>query len=202
MVARFGTADWTAVWDVVTTWDWNTIWTAVGALATAAAAYLIYLAGKQLRFEAWLKAQEVFVEGQFTQARTRLFRHLQETDSTWSPTDEEDGLLVCRRLDEICRLAPYFAFTKAGGENVILDAWDEPIGNSWGLLEPLLTAEREKVNSMKKWEGFRSLGCKAVDRLSSAQRDRLQATATRLSPQVRQLLLKAPNTSLPPAGAA
>lgn len=113
------------IWDVVSAWDWNTIWTAIGALATAAAAYLIYFAGKQLRFEAWLRAQEIFVEKEFTEARTRLFRHIEESGSTWSPKDEEDGLLVCRRLDEICRLAPYFAFTQSGGDEVILQAWDE-----------------------------------------------------------------------------
>lgn len=109
---------------------------------------------------------------------------------------------MCRKLDEICRLAPYFAFTKSGGEEVILDAWDEPIGNSWGLLEPLLTAEREKVKSEKKWEGFKSLGGKALNRLSSVQRDRVTSTALRLSPQIRQLLLGSAPPSLPPAGAA
>jgi len=165
-------------------WDWlgalwdclgklltdATFWTAVGALATIAAAFGIYLAGVQLRFDAWLKAQEIFVDEKFTKARGRVFRHLGSQPASLDLEDQEAGMLVCRRLDEFCRLAPYFAIHKSKARDVVLEVWDVPLGRLWGLLAPLVRAERDKVDWQKKWNSFQDLGGVALSRLSASIR--------------------------------
>src|SRR2546426_9529767 len=110
--------------------DWNTIWTAVGALATIAAVVAVYFAGRQLRLDAWLKAQEVWVGDEFTKARGRVFRHLRGPEASWDREDQEAGLLVCRRTDEFCRLSPYFAVFEYRAREEVLKVWDDPLGKS------------------------------------------------------------------------
>ena len=175
-------------------------WAGVSALATVAAAVGIVLAIKQLRFDAWLKAQEIFVHDDFTNARGRIFRHLQQTSANWDLEDRIAGMLVCRRLDELCRLTPYFAFRKRQARNVVLDTWVVPLGRLWALLAPLVAAERDKVAWQQKWNAFEVLGREALCRLSS-ERSTLDAIAKRLEPEIRRVHGVPPRSSLP-SGAA
>ena len=50
-------------------WNWDLIWTAVGAIASAIGAGAILFAVFQLRFDAWLKEQEAFTDENFVNAR-------------------------------------------------------------------------------------------------------------------------------------
>lgn len=172
--------------------DWNTIWTALGAIATAIAVLALFLAARQLRFDAWVKAQEIFVEAEFVKARGRVLRHLGKDELAWDKTDEEAGLLVCRRMDEFCRLAPYFASSEAKGQEEVLKVWDNPLGKSWKLLAPLVDEERKKVEWNKKWSAFAYLGDKAFGRLLQQQEtEKVEAIAARLDEQIRTVF-KAP----------
>ena len=51
----------------------DTFWSALSALATLVGAAAILFAARQLRFEAWLKAQDIWVSNDFTVARGKLF---------------------------------------------------------------------------------------------------------------------------------
>jgi hypothetical protein len=50
------------------------LWSAVSAIATVVAAGGILFAFFQLRFDAWLKAQELFTDEKFTSARGLILR--------------------------------------------------------------------------------------------------------------------------------
>ncbi len=171
--------------------DWNTFWTAAGALATMGTGLAVYYAAIQLRFEAWLKAQEIWVDKDFTDARGRLFRHLREPNSAWTQDDQQDALLVCRRTDEFCRLAPFFAFTKRGGRRRILKVWFDPIAKSWRLLKALVEQERSNVGWNTKWAVFQEFGERAYAKLAKEERSKLDSTAARLAPQITQFMLPA-----------
>lgn len=177
-------------------------WAGIGALATVAAAVGIVLAVKQLRFNAWLKAQEIFVDEKFVEARGRIFRHLEPQAFTWDSDDQDAGLLVCRRLDELSRLAPYFAFRKSRGREVVLEVWAVPLGRLWGLLDPLVDAERDKVNWQTKWNAFEELGGEALRRLSPKEQHTLEQVSERLKPAIRQLRGVEPSPPAVSGGAA
>ena len=52
-----------------------TFWTAVGAISAVIATRMIYLAKRQLEFSCWLKAQEVFTNDKFVEARKKILQH-------------------------------------------------------------------------------------------------------------------------------
>ncbi|HXQ32869.1 MAG TPA: hypothetical protein VN843_02485, partial [Anaerolineales bacterium] len=56
------------------------------------------------------------------------------------------------------RLAPYFSFTKSRGQQVALEVWGDPLGKAWGLLSPLVVAERNFVDWQTKWDAFEISG--------------------------------------------
>ena len=143
----------------------GTFWSAVGAIATMFAVAGIFQAAKQLRFDAWLKAQEIFTS--FTDSRTKVYAHLAKPTEVWSPPDKEEGLLVCRKLDELCHLAPYL------GRGKILDAWGNPLATSWVLLKWLVQQERDKSSWPTKWAAFERLGEKALEAVHMPQRQKL-----------------------------
>ena len=164
-----------------------TIWTAVGALATVTAAFGIFFAGRQLRFAAWAKTQEIFVEEKFVKARGRVFKHLQQPTLEWNVEAQDAGFQVCRRMDEVCRLAPYFAFTPWTAQKTFLEVFDDPLAKSWAPLQPLVIAERDMVGWKTKWDSFEKLGGAALNRLPREKREDLNKTSTRLGPQIKLL---------------
>ena len=173
--------------------QWITFWTAVGAvamvlgaIATSAAVLGILIAARQLRFEAWLKAQEVWVQKDFVRARGRIFSHITKPHD-WDADDQEAALEVCRRMDEFCRLAPYFSFTESRGDEIVLDVWHNPLGKSWLLLQPLVVTERDVVEWQTKWDAFEHLGKAAAGRLTDDTRTKLETLVKRLGPAMEQL---------------
>lgn len=131
-------------------------WTAIGALATVVGAAAIVFAARQLRFEAWLKAQEIWVSDDFTAARGKIFSRLENLQQPWTPDDKVLGLIVCRRVDEFVRLAPYL------GERRILRVWGDPLAKAWLVLKPLVREERNKTVWPTKWDAFERIGTKAL----------------------------------------
>lgn len=90
--------------------DWGTIWSAVSAIATTVAVtfavWAIYEARRQLWLNAWLKAQEIFTEEKFTEARSKIFSRLENAKQSWTKQEEEEAKLVCRKMSELADLVP------------------------------------------------------------------------------------------------
>ena len=53
--------------------EWSTVWSAAGAIATAVGATAIIFASNQLRFDAWLKAHEIWNTQDFLDKRSRVY---------------------------------------------------------------------------------------------------------------------------------
>jgi hypothetical protein len=149
------------------------LWAAITALATVVATAAIFCAARQLRFNAWLKAQEIFVREEFTDARGRVLRHLQDLNAEWDSNDRKAAYEVCRRMDEFCRLSPYFALTKRRGQKKVLKVWADPIAKSWALLRLLVEGERLKVGWPTKWDAFEKHGEAALKKIPKDQREKL-----------------------------
>lgn len=134
----------------------GTFWSAVSALATLAGVAAILFAARQLRFEAWLKAQEIWVLDDFTADRGKVFVRLDNLSQVWTPEDEALGLKTCRRVDEFVRLAPYL------GKRRMLRVWGDPLAKAWLVLEPLVRLERDRTAWPAKWDAFERFGTKAL----------------------------------------
>jgi len=171
--------------------DWSTTWAAIGALATVAAVVGIYLTARQLRFDAWLKAQEIWTDDIFIAARGRVFRHLDHPQITWNSDEKDQALLACRRAEEFCHLAPYFALTPARGRRKILQLWADPLAKLWAILEPLVKEERDRASWPEKWSTFETLGKSALAAIPETQRRRVE-TAVAAGSQYR------PDSPMPP----
>jgi hypothetical protein len=146
----------------------------VSAIATAAATAAIFFAIRQLRFEAWVKAQEVFTHGDFTDARGTIFARLDkdedcEWNDGWSADEKRAAMIVCRKMDEFCRLVPYLGLVPWLGRRRALAVWDDPIAKAWFLLKPLVRAEQQRWP--RKWNAFQKLGSTALNRLARQGRD-------------------------------
>jgi len=133
-----------------------TFWSAVGAIATLAGVGAIFYASRQLRFEAWLKAQEIWVLEEFVQDRGKVFARLDNLEQPWLKEDRAIGLRVCRRVDEFVRLAPYL------GRRRMLAVWGDPLAKAWIVLHTLVDEERKDSGWQTKWDAFEKLGRKAL----------------------------------------
>ena len=136
-------------------WDWDTLWAAVGAIATLLGVLAIRCAVDQLRFAAWLEAQEVFTDKAFVEARERVFAHFDDRNTPWPVPEGDDELTVCRKMNEMAHLFPFVGQEKA-------PEWGNPIAKAWLLLEPTVANERKKSHWPDKWKAFETTGKKAV----------------------------------------
>jgi len=131
--------------------------TAVAALLGAVAVGFV---AQQLWFAAWTRAQEIFVDGDFTRARGKVYARIPrdaEVESEWTP----DDYMVCRKMDQLARLAPYLGIFGLG-ERLVLKTWRDPLAKSWIVLHSLVREEREKTPGWQKWDAFERLGKKAM----------------------------------------
>lgn len=135
--------------------------TAVAALVGAVAVGFV---AQQLWFGAWTKAQEIFVDEKFTMARGKVYARIphngEEVDKTWT----SDDYMVCRKMDELARLAPYLGIFRLG-ERLVLKTWRDPLAKSWIVLHSLVDDERKKTPGWPKWGAFEKLGKKAMNQL-------------------------------------
>jgi len=143
--------------------DAAVFWTAVGAIATAVAAIAtvvatggIFWAVRQVRFTAWLKAQEIWTAQAFTEARGRVFARLDTGNTQWTQADETEALQVCRKMDEFAGLIPYLP------KQTALRIWGVPFAKAWLVLEPVVGRERTKCSWDDKWDAFAKLGRAAL----------------------------------------
>jgi hypothetical protein len=134
----------------------DVFWSAVGALATVVGAIAIFFAISQLRFEAWLKAQEIWTVREFTQARGRVFARLDTGNTEWTEQEEDEALDVCRKMDEFAGLIPYLP------KRTALRIWGVPFAKAWLILAPVVERERVKCAWSDKWHAFERLGRSAL----------------------------------------
>ena len=141
----------------------SNIWTGLSAIFTGIAAYVIIMARKQLNFEAWLKAQDLFTDKEFVDARTFVYQLKSNEYDKWfdEEKDKDKVYLVCRKMDELARLVPFL------GEEKVLETWDNPFARLWNKLEKFIEFERSpaKANWPEKWLPFEDIGKKAKDRI-------------------------------------
>jgi hypothetical protein len=144
----------------------STLWSAISALATVAASAGIFLAARQLRFAAWVRIQELFTDPGFTEARSTVFKYKKKrySDTEWTPDEKTAGMLTCRRMDEICRLAPFLGLVPFFGERRFLKVWANSVGWSWVVLEGMVKDEQGRTWP-EKWDAFQKLGQKAQKKL-------------------------------------
>lgn len=133
-------------------------WAAVGAIFTAVSSGAIIFAIRQLRFDAWLKAQEIWTSDEFTKLRGNIYSRLENSEQDWSSEMEKEALTVCRRMDEFARLIPYLP------KRTALEIWGIPFAKAWLILEPIVKKERIKTAWEQKWSGFEELGRSALRR--------------------------------------
>lgn len=143
----------------------DTFWSAISAVATVFAAGGIFLARKQLRFDAWLKAQEIFNGKEFTEARGRVFARLDTEPREWTGLERNEGLDVCRKMDELAWLIPHLP------KRTVLRVWGDPFRKAWLVLAPLVEEERVKCAWSKKWEAFERVGKEALRRHPWVKKD-------------------------------
>lgn len=135
-----------------------TFWTAVSAIATAIGATAIILAARQLRFQAWIKAQQLFTSKEFVELRSWVI----ERDGVWNAADKEQAKEACRKLDEFARLVPFLGLTSSLARKLALRIWADPIAKCWRSLEPMIMEERQQTRSSDKWDAFETFGKEAV----------------------------------------
>lgn len=140
-------------------------WTAVGSIATVVGVVAIVLGIFQLRFEAWLKAQEIWTTREFTDARGRIFARLDSHNRDWTTEEEIEAHNVCRKMDEFAGLIPYLP------KRTALRIWGVPFAKAWVVLEPLVAGERKKTGWPEKWHAFERLGRSALRRHPETRKD-------------------------------
>lgn len=141
--------------------DWQVFWTATGVLITAAGFLFVWL---QLRFNAWLKAQEIFTDPDFRKAGGVVLPHYWQPDKEWTDADKKKAL-VCAKMDELARLIPFIREKKA------LESWDDPFGKCWYVLQDFIEEERNKTKWLAKWKAFEDLGKKAYARVQQREKE-------------------------------
>ena len=131
-------------------------WTALGAIATWLGVLIIFLTARALRFQAWLKAQEIWNDPPFREARGHIFARLDTPNDKWSPAEEKEALQVCRQMDEFAGLIPYLR------KRTAIQHWGVPYAKAWLVLSPIVERERIKSGWLKKWDLFTKLGESAL----------------------------------------
>lgn len=146
--------------------DWSRILQAMSAIGTIAAATAIFFAIRQLRFEAWLRAQRIFVNDRFRKSRGVVFSYLTPRELTHDAETKDDFAKVCQLMDELCRLKPFL------GRRKILRVWDDPIGKAWFVASKWVKREREICSWNSKWDEFEKLGKAALKRVRRKHRQK------------------------------
>lgn len=141
---------------------WTLVFTALSAVAAAVGAFGILYALKTFRFNTWLKAQAIYMDKEFYEARKTVLERFEGCNKnnppTFTPKDKDDALIVCRKMDELARLTPYIKKEK------IIETWGNPMGKSWIILEKLVDDVRTQDKNLKKWKAFQRLAEKANEK--------------------------------------
>jgi DNA-binding transcriptional regulator YiaG len=133
-------------------------WDALTAIFTGIISGGVYLSIRQLRFQAWLRAQEVWTARDFTESRGRILGRLDSGNCEWTKEEKTEALEVCRKMDEFAGLIPYLP------KRVALRIWGVPFAKAWCVLEPIVREERDYNKWGDKWGRFKQLGASALRR--------------------------------------
>jgi len=148
------------LWTLLTDSGFATFWTAIGSIFTAVGAVAVIFAAMKLDFNAWVKAQEIFTQTDFTEARgVVLPRYRTGKSVPWTPADKDKAMIVCRKMDEFARLIPFLR------RPFVLKTWYDPIGKCWDVLEGIVLQEQQDCDWPEKWAAFEQLGKAARQRL-------------------------------------
>jgi len=139
----------------------NTVVGIIGSVAAVVGAVGVFYAARQLRLQAWLKAQDIWCAPGFRKNRGKIFALLKKPGQSWTEEEKAVGCDVCRRIDELACLAPDLPRQK------MLAAWGNPIAELWRGLSHLVREERESHKWPKKWDAFKNLGEDAERRLAT-----------------------------------
>ena len=164
-IAKAGEFAMIEIWSVLNS---QTLWSALSAIFTLIGASGICFAARQLKFNAWLRAQEVFTDEGFIELRSWLF----ERQYPWTEAEKPRAKEACRRFDEFAHLVPFLGLTPSGGKKLALKFWADPIATAWRTLEPIVTEERTLTRWHDKWKAFEVLGREAIVVAGSTLRQR------------------------------
>ena len=142
----------------------NLIFSGITAVCAVVGSSALIIAVRQFKFSTWLKAQEIFVDSDFKEARGVVLLHYWERNKEWTKDDTKKRELVCARMDELARLVPYIK------EKTVLETWDDPMGKCWEVLRDFVIQERTKTKWDVKWKAFEVLGGKALARVKDRER--------------------------------
>ena len=125
----------------------------------------IFIAASQLYLSCWLKAQEIFTDEKFREARGVVLSHYWQRNKAWTKDDEDKKTreLVCAKMDELARLRPFISWRK------ILKTWDDPMGKCWDVLQDFIIGEQRKTDWKVKWKAFDKLGKKAFAKVKARE---------------------------------
>ncbi len=150
-------------------WGNPTILDIVTALAASIGAVGILVAARQLQFSAWLKAQKLWTEPKFRDARGAVLKHWPDPPNDWSEDEMRDAFLVCRKTDEFARLAPFLGVAPWFGRRTTVNIWYDPIGKCWKLLEKFVDDERSRCGWPCKWDAFQELGQRSLGKVEESE---------------------------------
>ncbi|MBI4931022.1 MAG: hypothetical protein HY841_09690 [Bacteroidetes bacterium] len=183
--------------------NWQTFWTAVGAIAATVGLYGLWY-GQRLK--TWNECQNIFTDPVFLVARTILLKLIPENDNmeielpvlnrrnlkslrdgfgitdykTNYSNEERKEILqtiayyLCGQMDKFCHLAPSVGVLPFTGEDKMIAVWWNPIGKLWWLLEDVVQHERDRLHSTKKWDEFENIGKKCAKRIVEIEHAKIE----------------------------
>ena len=149
--------------------DWITA--SAGVLAVGGVWYAI----RTLRFNGWLRAQEIFTDKHFAAARGRIFKKelpatdaelkawLNDNDAQLSKEEKADkraASLVCWRLDELAHLMQMPGLHKRRAQRV----WDIAFSKALVVLERYVKRRQNHDHDPGHWRAFMSVAEQALKR--------------------------------------
>jgi len=150
----------TSLWEKI--FSNATVWTALGALCAFGCLIGVLFALKQLRFSAWVNAQEIVTDPEFTGARTRIQDRFESEEYMPTGNDKEDAKMVCRRWDQLC----WLVFEGFISKRKVLRYWCVSMGKCFIIVEErwyTISREREIAKGhFDKWDAFFQLGSEAA----------------------------------------
>jgi hypothetical protein len=122
---------------------------------------------KSIEMAAWVQATAVWTDKDFIEGRRVMLTRVQYlgTAFAWSSRQKEIAMDVCRRMDEFAYLALFL------DQKRVLEVWDDPLGKTWAVLQPVVEEERKNVKWESKWSRFEELGSAALEKLIREGRD-------------------------------
>ena len=163
-----------AIWDTIklTLTLYLAFFTVFGALSAFGCLIGVWFGVKQIRLGAWVNAQEIVTNPEFTDTRTRIQDHFENLEYVPTKNDIEDAKLVCRRWDQLC----WLVFEGFISKEKVLQYWRFPMGKCFIIVEErwnIIKKERGIARGhLDKWDAFFKLGNEAARIIENEIRQR------------------------------